>query len=82
MPRKLYNMINTLLTNSLIQVLGNGHGWAMVLGNFQCRSVLPTSIIARQGPTLTAAGAAGSCLDVLSVLTPQSYLFTLGDSLI
>ena len=53
----------------------------MVLGNFQCRSVLLIWIIVGQVPTVLAAGAGGGCLDVFHTCLPClfSSSHSLGD---
>ena len=46
----------------------------MVLGNFQCRSVLLVWIRVGQGPTALAVGAGGGCLDIFTLIHPFSPL--------
>ena len=41
----------------LIILISGWLGWAMMLGSFRCRGVLLLLHIARQGPTVLAAGA-------------------------
>ena len=59
-----------------------GFGWAMVLGNFQCKGILQIwIIIVGQGPAVLAVGARegcfGYCFQPLSFLKANSKIYVL-----
>ena len=55
-------------------------GWI----NFQCRGVQVIWIIVGQGPSASAVGAGGGCLDIFSLVYHflTSFSLSLGDGLI
>ena len=61
-----------------------GFGWAMVLGNFQCKGILQIWIITvGQGPTMLAVGVGvgegcfGYCFQPLSFLKANHKIYVL-----
>ena len=54
-------------------------GGAMVLFNFQCRSVLLIWVRVGQGPNALAVGAGGGCLNIFTLVYYFSFSLSLAD---